>query len=185
VIFETQPGVARRVLASVSLVRPAPFDPAAEFAGITVTALAGEAFEVALPDRGHAFVATADQLPTSVNVAGVTFTGPAIRHAAVSAGQDRLAGVGILEAAGLAQCEAPASVHLARTKGVVSGTTDAGLSLAEAWLGGTARATALRCPDGSWLDVSDRCGGNRLPGALVRAWAEQHQRSRVEFRMER
>ncbi len=185
VIFETQPGVARRMLASISLVRPAPFDPAAEFAGITVTALAGEAFQVALPDGGQAFVAVADQLPASVTVAGVTFTGPAIRHAAVSASQDRLAGVGVLEAGGLAQSEAPASLSLARIEGVVSGTTDAGLSLAEAWLGGTARATALRCPDGSWQDVSDRCGGNRLPGALVREWAEQHQRSRVEFRMER
>jgi hypothetical protein len=33
--------------------------------------------------------------------------------------------------------------------------------------------------------VSERCCGNHLPGDLVREWAERHQRSRVEFRMER
>jgi len=48
-IFETQARVARRVLASVSLVRPAPFDPAEEFAGIAVKALGGEACEWRCP----------------------------------------------------------------------------------------------------------------------------------------
>jgi hypothetical protein len=183
-IFETHAGVARRLLASVSLVRPAPFDPAAEFAGIMVKPLAGEAFEVALPD-GQAFVAVADQLPAAVTLAGLVFNGPALRYAQVSAGQERVAAVGVLAAAGVVQCEAPASLRLARGEGGLSGATDAGLSLAEAWLGGPARSIALRCPDGSWQDVTSRCGQNQLPGALVNEWAEQHQRRLVEFRMER
>jgi hypothetical protein len=183
-IFETQANVARRSLASVSLVRPAPFDPAAELAGIEVSALAGDAFRVTLPDA-QAFVAVGDQFPSTVSVAGVAFTGPAIRHARVAEHGAVVAGVGMLQVAGVFDCGAPASVSMARAEGAVSGTTDAGLSLAQAWLGGAARATLLRAPDGGWHDVSERCSGNCLPGDLVREWAERHQRTLVEFRMER
>ena len=184
-VFETRASVVRRCLASVSLARPAPFDPAVEFDGIAVGALPGDAFQVALADGAQAFVAVGDQLPKAVTMAGVEFSGPAIRHAQVAAGLEGVSGVGLLEAAGVARCDGPASISLARAAGAVSGTTDTGLTLAEAWLGGTARATALRAPDGGWHDVSERCCGNRLPGDLVREWAEWHQRSRVEFRMER
>jgi hypothetical protein len=184
-IFETHPNVARRNLASVSLVRPVPFDPAAEFAGIEVKALAGDSFEVTLPDGARAFVAVGDQLPASVTLDGVAFGGPALRHVYVSAGLEQVAGVGLLEAAGVVQCEAPASVSLARAAGAVSGMTDAGLSLAEAWLGGPARASALRGLDGAWHDVTACCDNTHLPGRLVREWAERTQRGLVEFRMER
>jgi Uncharacterized protein conserved in bacteria (DUF2264) len=183
-IFETQANVARRCLASVSLVRPAPFDPAIELAGIEVSALPGDAFQVTLPGA-QAFVAVGDQLPPTVTVAGVGFSGPGIRHARVAGGSDSVAAVGVRQAAGVFDCEAPASVSLARTEGAVSGTTDAGVSLAEAWLGGAARATLLRGPEGGWHDVSERCSGGCLPGEVVREWAERHQRTLVEFRMER
>jgi hypothetical protein len=184
-IFETQPSVTRRCLASVSLVRPAPFDPAVALAEIGLSALPGDAFEVALPNGARAFIAVGDQLPAAITLAGVAFTGPAIRHAHVGAGLKRVAGVGLLNAAGIFGCDEPANVNLTSEAGVVSGTTDAGLTLAEAWLGGPARATALRGPDGAWHDVSDRCRDNRLPGDLVRAWSERYQRGLVEFRMER
>jgi hypothetical protein len=36
-VYETQPSAAPRGLAAVSLLRPAPFDPAHEFEGIAVT----------------------------------------------------------------------------------------------------------------------------------------------------
>jgi hypothetical protein len=183
-IFETHASVARRCLASVSLVRPAPFDPAAELAGFAVAALAGDAFQVTLP-AGQAFVAVGDTLPSAVTVAGIAFSGAGIRCAQVGAGLANVSAVGVLAAAGVFGCEAPASVSLARAKGAVSGATDAGLTLAEAWLGGPARATLLRGPEGDWHDVSERCCGNRLPGDLVREWAERHQRTLVEFRMER
>jgi hypothetical protein len=183
-IFETHASVARRCLASVSLVRPAPFDPAAELAGIAVSALPGDAFQVTLPEA-RAFVAVGDQLPPAITVDAVVFSGPGIRYAQVGAGQAGVSAVGVLEAAGVFGCEAPASVSLTRAEGAVTGTTDAGLTLAEAWLGGPARATLLRGPEGDWHDVSERCAGGHLPGDLVREWAERHQRTLVEFRMER
>jgi hypothetical protein len=184
-VFETRASVARRCLASVSLARPAPFDPAVELAGIEVSALPGDAFQVALPDGARAFVAVGDQLPSSVTLAGVGFTGPALRHAHVGSGLESVAGVGVLETAGVVRCDRPASLRLARAEGAVNGTTDSGLTLAEAWLGGPAHSTALRAPDGGWHDVSERCCANHLPGDLVREWAERHQRGLVEFRMER
>jgi hypothetical protein len=184
-IFEAQASVARRCLAAVSLVRSAPFDPALELAGIEVSAGAADSFQVTLPDGGRAFVGVGDQLPAAVTLAGVEFVGPAVRHASVMDGLDRVSGVGVTEVAGVAACDAPASLRLERTAGVVYGTTDAGLTLVEAWLGGPIRAAALRAQDGSWQDVSERCGGYSLPGALVREWAECQQRSLVEFRLER
>ena len=187
-ICETQASVARRALASVSLVRPAPFEPASEFAGIEVTALADDAFQVGLPSGGLAWVAVGDQLSSNVTLGDMSFSGPAIRYArcaSVAAGQDQLGGVGIQSVKGVACCERPASLRLVRKESVVCGTTDTGLTLAEAWLGGPARSWALRAPDGTWQDVSQRCGHDSLPGELVRDWSARYQRSLVEFRIER
>ncbi len=180
-IFETQAGVARRALASASLVRPAPFDPRAEFEGISVTALRGDAFQVALPGGAQAFVAVGDRLPPAVTVGGVAFSGGAIRYAGL--GGRGLAGVGVTHIAGVACCDGPANLRLARADGAVTGTTDVGLTLAEAWAGGALRSVALRAPDGDWCDVSARCRPNGLPGDVVREWSARHQRSLVEFRM--
>ncbi len=185
VICEMQTSVARRPLASISLVRPAPFDPASEFAGIEVTALPNDTFQVALPGGGLAHVAVGDQPAPNVTLSGVSFSGPAVRYASLTAGQDQVGGVGIRAVTGVACCEQPASLRLARTETAVSGMTDSGFTLAGAWLGGPARSWALRAPDGTWQAVSERCGRDSLPGDLVREWSEQHQRSLVEFRIER
>jgi hypothetical protein len=184
-ICETRASVARRCLASISLVRPAAFDPAVEFDGIGVTALAGEVFQVALPGGGLAFVAVGDELPSAVTLGGVAFSGPAIRHAALGSGLQNAAGVGVTEVAGVARCEQPACLRLMRTEGAVQGTTDSGVTLASSWLGGSLASVALRAPDGVWHDVSERCCENYLPGEVVHEWAGRTQRSLVEFRMGR
>jgi hypothetical protein len=183
-VCETRASVARRCLAAVSLVRPAPFDPAAEFEGIEVSALPGDAFNVALPDGALAFVAVGDQLPAAVTVGPVEFSGPAIRYASLASQLERVSAVGVTVVAGVARCDEPAKLRLARADGAVHGTTDSGLTLAQTWLGGPVGSAALRAPDGTWHDVSERCRENRLPSELVREWSDRHQRRLVEFRME-
>ena len=200
-IFETRAAVAHRSLASVSLVRPAPFDPACEFAGIAVSVLSGDAFQVNLRDEAQAFVAVGDRLPSSVTVGNIEFRGLAIRYAAHSAATGHIAGVGVSQVAGVVQCEGPANLRLVTTEGAVVGTTNAGLTLAEEWLTGITHSpvhsrgagvkltTSVRGLDGAWHDVSDRCrgdghdNGRRLPGEVVREWSERNQQSLVEFRM--
>ncbi len=62
-VFETHPGAGARNLAAVSLLRPMPFDPAEEFAGMAVAALPAGDFQIAFPDGENAYVALGEQVP--------------------------------------------------------------------------------------------------------------------------
>jgi hypothetical protein len=62
-VCETQPSAAPRGVAAVSLLRPAPFDPAHEFEGIAVTVENAHSFRVMFPDGASAFVGLGNVLP--------------------------------------------------------------------------------------------------------------------------
>jgi hypothetical protein len=55
-VCESQPSAAPRSLAAASLLRPAPFDPAHEFAGLTIRAEADGTFHVFTPEGEFAHV---------------------------------------------------------------------------------------------------------------------------------
>jgi hypothetical protein len=55
-VYETQARAAPRAVAAASLLRPAPFDPAREFAGITVTTESLQVFRVTFADGRTASV---------------------------------------------------------------------------------------------------------------------------------
>lgn len=62
-VYETQPRVAPRSLAAVSLVRPAPFNPEHEFAGFAVRAENEYSFHVTFPNGETAFVVLGNEPP--------------------------------------------------------------------------------------------------------------------------
>ncbi len=188
-VFETQPNVNPRCVASVSLVRPERFDPATEFAGFAVAAEPGGALRVTFPDGAEAVVVLADRLPKTLTVAGVEVRGPAVRYARVGPGGAELCGLGLASAAGCVTCAAPATLRVGKlADGTVLVTTDAGLTLDEGWLGGALRRAAVQSLDGAWQDVSEALSANRpntLPHELVQAWAQRSERTLVNFRLTR
>ena len=98
-----------------------------------------------------------------------------------------LCALGLTSAPGIVTCAAPATLRLAEdVGGGIRVTTDAGLTLDEAWLlGGPIKSAAVQTPDGEWQDVSEGCPANSVPHALVQAWADRTQRTLVNFRLAR
>jgi hypothetical protein len=183
VVYETTAQLMPRAVASVSLVRPASFDPAAEFAGYHVTAETNGILRVAFPDGAQAAVALHDHLPQTLSVAGLEVRGPALRYARVALSGAEVCGLGLTSAQGIVACAAPATLRLARQPEAVSVTTDAGLTLDENWLSGTFSHAAVQLLDGTSQDVSEACAPNSLPHELVQAWAQRTERSLVTFRL--
>jgi hypothetical protein len=183
-VLETQPNITPRAVASVSLVRPGGFDPAAEFAGYRVAAEPRGHLRVTFPNGAEAVVVLHDPLPQSFSVAGVELRGPALRYARVSPGLSELCGLGLTSAGGIVICAAPATLRLARQPdGSVLVTTDVGVLLDATWLGGTFSRAAVQALDGTWQDVSEACAANAVPPELVQAWARRSQRTLITFRL--
>jgi len=179
-VAESQPSVAPRCLAAVSLVRPAPFDPAAEFSGVKVSAERNGQFTLALPGDEHAFVAVGDALPRSLQLDGETFEGRGLRYVRLAPG--RLCALGLTRAAGYATFAAPATCRLtALGAGRFEVLTDVGVTLDPAWLGGPLARAAVRQLDGTTIDVTAECAETTLPAALVATWAERTDRTLVTF----
>ena len=182
-VLEGTASVLPRAVASVCLVRPGSFDPAVELSGYSVKAEPKGTVRVSFPDGAEAVVALADHLPQQLTVAGTEVRGPAVRYARVSTGLAEVCGAGLTSAAGVFAAEAPATLKLSKAAGEVIVTTDAGLTLDEAWLGGPLATLAVQTLDGAWQTVNDARQPNTLPHALVQAWAQRTDRTLVTFRL--
>jgi len=184
VISESKFNVMPRGLAAVSLVRPAPFDPASEFAGISVSADMYGNFKVNLPDGEEIWAGLGFESVNEVEASGYKVTGAGLKVIRGNKQTGSFCGVAISNVAGVAELEAPGTLQLKRaSEGVSRVTTSAGLLLANDWLGGTAHKVEAQTLDGKWLDVTGQCQGNRIPSALVREWAKQNERTLVELRV--
>jgi hypothetical protein len=96
----------------------------------------------------------------------------------------KICALGVTQVEGVAVCHEPGTLQLERLPdGEVRITTDAGLTLAESWLGGPMRRASVQALDGSWQDVTSQCGAGELPAALVREWSERNLRTLVEFKV--
>ncbi len=96
-LYESQPSVAARCLAAASLVRPAPFDPAQEFAGIRVETESPEIFHISFPDGRSAVVAPGETMPKHVTVNGIEAEGKGIRTVQVSKDLNEISGLGVTQ----------------------------------------------------------------------------------------
>jgi hypothetical protein len=185
-VCETRASALPRALAAVSLLRPAPFDPAREFTGMSVTALSGDAFRITLPDGEEAFVALGDEPPQSASLGGLSFEGDGLRCVRASRDASQICGLGVRQVAGIVALSAPGTLQLMREAGPVAHvTTDVGVSLAAEWLGGQARRIEALAPGGEWMDVTDDCGDTVIPPEVVRRWSQHNEQSLVKFRLSR
>lgn len=184
VLYESQANVVARCLASAALVRPAPFDPADEFAGIKVETESPEIFRIRLPDGKLAMVAPGETTPKHTTVHGMDVAGIRVRYVQVSKDLNELCGLGITHLAGLATFSEPATFRLKRTPaGEVRVTTNTGLSIMEQWLNGRARCVEALTLDNQWLDVTADCDSASIPTQLVKQWSDRNQRTLVDFRI--
>ncbi len=183
-VFETQASAAVRSVAAVSLVRPAPFDPAHEFAGIEVKPDGFARYQVSLPDGSKAFIALGDNTPRSVSVDGVQIEGEGLRFVKLSADRGEAGGLGVTSIEGIVSFVSPATFSLRReAEGVIYIITNVGASLEADWLGGTIRQVEVLSLAGEWVDVSGQCIGNSVLAARVREWSDRNDRTLVEFRL--
>jgi hypothetical protein len=183
-IYESQANVAARCLASACLVRPAPFDPASEFAGISVKTESPEIFRVTLPDGKMAVVAPGETTPGSLAVNGLDVEGPQIRYIQVSKNWNEISGLGLTRIADLIRFSAPGTFRLSRMQdGTIHMTTNTGFSLTDQWLGGQALCIEAQTLDHQWLDVTVDCQGGLISSQLVQQWSDRNQRTFVEFRI--
>ncbi len=183
-VVETQPGVAARNLAAVSLVRPAPFDPETELAGFSVSVQGVDLFAIRFPDGGAACVAPAETTPKTMTVAGVDIDGVGLRYARLSSDRSEVCGLGVTRVAGIVDFAEPTAFRLARAaEGGLRVTTAAGVTLSTEWIGGAARRIEALALSGDWVDVTRACGAGVIPGGVVREWALRNERTLVDFRV--
>lgn len=184
VICGSQPSVAARCLAAASLVRPASFDPAVEFAEIKVKIEYPEMFHISLPDRGMALVAPGETTPKQVTVNGMDVEGARLRYVQVSQDWNEISGLGVTHLSGLATFSEPAVFRLKRlSEKIIYLTTNTGISFTEEWLKGSARCMEAKTLNKEWHDVTNRCQSNSIPLPLVQEWSARNQRTLADFRI--
>lgn len=182
-VYETRSGAGPRSLAALSLVRPAPFDPARELAGFTVTAPAEGTFQVTFPDGEMAWVALGNEPPASVTVGGIRVEGSGLRCVRIKPEAGEVRGLGLKEVAGIVRLAEPGSLRLSRVDGAVHITTGVGLSLAAGWPGKGQDRLEVRTLAGDWLEVTEPRRPNTIPPALVELWRRRNERQLVDFRL--
>jgi hypothetical protein len=184
VIYESQASVAARCLAAASIVRPSPFDPAAEFAGIKVKVEVPEMFRISLPDESTALVAPGETTPKHVKVNGVEVEGIRLRYVRMSKDLSEVDGLGLTQVSGVATFSEPAAFRIKRiSNGQVRLTTSTGISFTDQWLHGGARCIEALSVDNRRLDVTDQCQAGSIPAGLVKEWSDRNQRTLVDFRI--
>jgi hypothetical protein len=184
VIHESQAGVSARCLSAASLVRPMPFDPAIEFAGIKVEVKSPEVFRVSLPDGKSALVAPGETMPKHASVNGVEGEGSAIRYVQVSKDRQEMSGLGLTALKGVVTFDEPATFRLKRiSERTIRLTTNTSLSLNESWIGESIPIIEVLTLDNQWLDVSAQCTHSSIPRQVIQEWSERNQRTLVEFRI--
>ena len=183
-VHESRVSVAARGLAAASLVRPAPFDPASEFAGIRVDVETPEIFRVTLPDGKLALVAPGETTLKDATIHRTAVHGPAIRYVQMSPDLDEICGLGLTHIAGIASFSESASFRFKRTPDrEIHLTTNTGVDLNENWIGVPARLVEVKDLQDRWLDVTERCHNGSIPVEEVNVWKQRNQRSLVEFRI--
>ena len=184
VIFETQANVAARCLAAASLLRPVPFEPAAEFHGIHIEVENPEMFRVSLPDDRLAVVAPGETTPKRIRMNGVELEGVRMRYAQMTADLNDIYGLGVTHITEVAGFSSPATFRLQRSAtGAVRVTTNTGISLTDKWLAGEIRCVEVLDLDQQWVDVTTRCLKGAIPQQVVQEWSDRNQRTLVDFRI--
>jgi hypothetical protein len=184
VLFESRPSVSARCLAAASLVRPAPFDPAYEFAGIKVDIESPEMFRVRFSDERMALVAPGETTPKQATVNGITLKGPGIRYAQVTKDGNEISGLGVTQLTGITSFDTPAAFRLRRGADNTSYlTTSTGFSLSDQWLRGQTRCVEVRTQDNQWRDITEHFQHNSISTPLVQEWSERNQRTLVDLRI--
>jgi hypothetical protein len=183
-VCESQPSIAARCLAAATLIRPAPFEPAREFAGIKVETESPEIFRVTLPDGRLALVAPGETTPQHVTLNGVEVEGKCVRYVQMTTDLNEVCGLGLTHISGLATFSEPGTFRLKRTlDGTIRVTTDTGILLADQWLGRPARQIEALTLDNQWRDVTAHCQHGSIPNEVVQEWTERNQRTLVDFRV--
>jgi hypothetical protein len=184
-IYEAQLSVAARYLAAASLVRPVPFDPVREFAGIKVETESPELFRVSLPDGRSTFVALGETIPKHVVVHGLEVGGKNLRYVQVCEDRSEICGLGVTHVAGMVDFHEPATFRFKRTSdALIHISTNTGLSLMKQWTKKQPRVVEAMTLDHQWVDVTAQCRQpNSIPIQLVNEWSDRNQRTLVDFRI--
>ena len=184
-VYESLTSVAARCLATAALIRPTPFDPASEFAGIKVEVEAPEIFRVTLPDGRLAFVAPGETMPRRATINGIEMEGTCIRYVQVTTDLNEICGLGLMRLAGVVTFHEPATFRLRRTSnGTIRVTTNTGISLMDQWLHIPPRRIEALTLDNQWQDVTAECQNGSIPIQVVQEWSERNQRILADFRMQ-
>jgi hypothetical protein len=182
-VCEARPSVEARGFASVSLLRPGPFDPAQEFRNISVTAFPNGSFRVFLPEGDSIYSALGFDLPTRVELNDFIFYGPGLRCLQVKTNGSEIAGLNLTQVANVVDSTSPGTIRLKRAGNTTHLTTDVGVSLASGWLGGRLRSVEVQILSGEWLDVTAACGENDIPAKVVSEWSHRNNRTLADFRV--
>ena len=184
IVYEARANIAARCLASASLVRPIPFDPAVQFTGIKVEIEYPELFHVSLPDGSLALIAPGETMPKRARVNGLDVEGPRMRYVKASKDLNEICGLGLTQIAGLVSFDEPATFRLkGSSKNTVNLTTNTGLRFTDQWMSESVRCIEAETLEHQWIDVTAQCQGPYIPAKVVQEWTERNQRILVDFRI--
>jgi hypothetical protein len=183
-IYESQASVAARCLASASLMRPMPFEPAQEFRGISVDVEYPEMFRVNLPDGRSALVAPGETTPKHAIINKLEVEGKQLRYVQVTQDLNEICGLNVTRIAGIASFSSPATARLKRASdSTIHLTTNTGVAFHDSWLPQGAHCIEAQTSDHQWVDVTDRCENNSIPSQVIEEWSERNQRTLIDFRI--
>ncbi len=188
-VIETTPSNKTRSFAAASLLRPAPFDPDQEFAGITLDAKPGGAFHVHLPNGDQAFVSLANELPTQLDWNGQQITGQAIRYLRANHDLTHVTAIGVTNFNQIFQLDHSGTLALSHSRTTALPhyrtliTTNTGFQLDPSWLQHNITHIEASELDGHWTDITNNCQPNRVPDSLVQHWSHHNERTLINFRL--
>jgi hypothetical protein len=180
-VYESQPSDRVRLLASIALVRPAPFDPQVELSGITLAPRGVDEVVINFTDSSIAFVTLGDTLPLRIRLGKFNIKGEGLRFVQLDESANEIRGVGLSEIQDVIQLTAPGTLSVRRTDGAtVYASCNVGFSFSPHWLGNTIQRSRVRMNDGEWVDVgtSDEAG---ISAERVAEWSDRTGLKLVDF----
>lgn len=181
-VYEAQLSALPRILGALSLVRPAAFDPAQEFGGVSLHPEENGTVWVNFEDGGKAFVVLGRQLPHRIRLGEMNVEGESLRYVRVRA-DGQVCGIGLTAIEGVVQLSSPGIFSLTRAKdGMVLASTNVGVAPAPGWLQGTIGKLEVRTSDDEWVDAGAPKDADAISPDLVAEWSRRTGRQLVDFR---
>jgi hypothetical protein len=142
-------------------------------------------FQVTLPDSQKVYVDLSAKPAQSIQFAGHSIEGNAIRIIRMNPDASSFTALGVKAIKGLIDMEQAGTISIRRDKPEeIQLTTDSGFALSPAWLGNPIRKVEVQNLSDAWIDLTSDCPDGSVPQGIVEQWSRMNERTLVNFRIQ-